>query len=208
MQAPRKESPREVVLQKGSTPIPMTASKSDCCPSQPILPELRKTGQIATLIQFGHIGRRQLMELANLAGELDPRIVPVVKDWERMKPPLQNTADLDALCELHDVDPAHFISVAAEAGLKYRDYTSVLLVALSLPKIIKRSIRCAMKDKGFRDREALMKHAGFLPVPRNSQFRMLNDVAIKTEVGGGGGSPLPRFGTTIGMIDKVTQEVE
>jgi hypothetical protein len=208
MQTPKKESPPGAVPQNGSTPLPTTGSKSDCCPSRPSLHRWRKTEQITSLVKFGQIGRRRFMKLAHLAGKLDPRIVPVIEDWERMKPPLQNAVDLDALCEAHDVDPAHFISVVGVAGLKYRDNASVLIAALSMPAVVDRSVHYAMKKGGFKDREALMKLAGFLPQPKGSQVRALNYAAIGAEANTNIGEPLPTFEETIADLDELTGDEE
>lgn len=148
------------------------------------------------------------MELAHLAGELDPRIVPVIEDWDRMKPPLQNAVDLDALCEAHGVDPAHFISVVGEAEMRFGDNASVLIAAISMPAIVERCVHYAKKKKGFKDRELLMKHAGFLPLPKGSHVSALNYAAIRAEVNTNIGEPLPTFEETIADYDELIGDAE
>jgi hypothetical protein len=200
MQNPWMESPAGVAPQNDSPPLPTKAGKPDFCPSRPDFSVRRKAGQIAAFLQFAHIGRRQLMELAHSAGKLDPRITPIIEDWDRMKPPLRNGVDLDLLCEAHGVDPAHFISVVGEAEMRFRDNASIIIAALSMPKVIEKSVRTALTTGGFKDREMLMKYTGFLPQPKKSQVPTLSYAAIRAEANTNIGEPLPRFEETMELI--------
>ncbi len=148
------------------------------------------------------------MEIARLAAKLDPSIGLVIDDWDRMKPPLQNAADLDALCEAHGVAPAHFIGVVGEAEVRFRNNFSILIAALNMPAIVAASAKRALTPNGFRDRKMLMEHAGFLPVPASRQFRMLNHAAIKAEQGRADVKPFPRFEDTVEVIEKALQDHE
>ncbi len=131
MQTPRNESPPEAVPQNGTAPFPPTDGKSECCPSEPNLPKRPISSFL--LGYMGSRGRRQLMEFAHLATKLDPRIIPVVEDWDRMKPPLQNAVDLGALCEAHGVDVEHLMAVAGEAESRfYHGDPSIWIALLSL----------------------------------------------------------------------------
>ena len=157
---------------------------------------------IALFLRSFKCGRRGLMELAHLAPKLDPRLAPIVADWGRMKPSLQNAADLDALCEAHGVEPAHFIGVVGEAAARFRNNFSILIAALNMPAIVAASVKRALTLDGARDREMLFQHAGFLPAPRGKQLRMLNHAALKAEVNGGCGEPLPRFESRVTEIEE------
>jgi len=142
------------------------------------------------------------MQLAHLARELDPNLASIVADWDRMTSSLQNAADLDALCEAHGVDPAHFIGVVGEAQLRFRSNVSILVAALNLPAVVAASVRAAKKKTGVADRKMLFQHVGFLPVPRGKQLRMLNHAAVKAEVNKGCGDPLPSFEATVAEIEE------
>src|SRR5260370_1779574 len=166
--------------------------------------------QIASILQFGRIGRRQFMEVARLAVALDPKLAPIVADWDRMKPPLQNAVDLDALCEAHEVDPAHFIGVVGEAAMKYGNNSAILIAALQMPEVVMPSAKTALKPGGDPDenRKMLFQHAGFLPVPKGKQLRMLNHAIIGAEANTNIGKPLPIFEQTITALDKRRQHEE
>lgn len=147
-------------------------------------------GPITRFLRFARMGRRQFMKLAHLAVELEPKLAPVVEDWDRMRPPLQNAADLDALCLAHDIDATHFIAVAGEAESRFRDNASILIAALNMPAIVQASVKRALTRNGFRDRKMLMELMGFLPAPSNGQLGRLNPAAIKAEVGGENAKPI------------------
>jgi hypothetical protein len=129
MQASRKESPPGAVPQNGGAPLSTTAGKSECRPSEPNLPRRRVPS--FRLMHMGARGRRQLMEAAHLATKLDPGITPLVEDWDRMKPPLQNAVDLGALLEAHGVDESHLFSVVGEAELRFHGDPSTLIGLLN-----------------------------------------------------------------------------
>ena len=154
------------------------------------------------------MGRRQFMELARLAVKLDPKLAPILEDWDRMKPSLRNATSLDALCEAHDVDPAHFISAVGEAAMRSGDNACIIIVALNMPAIIAVSVKRALTPDGVKDRKMLFEHAGFLPVPANREVRMLNRAAIKAELNIGDSKPLPRFESTMEMLDKLMEDDE
>src|SRR5208337_305557 len=156
----------------------------------------------------GRIGRRALMEVAHLAAKLDPRIVLVIDDWDRMKASLQNATDLDGLCKAHGVDPAHFIAAVAEAELKYRGRISILVAALNTPAIVAASVKQALTTDGTGDRNMLFQHAGFLPTPRGKQLKTLDHNAPITEVGRGDVRPIPRFEGTVEITEEVMEDDE
>jgi hypothetical protein len=213
METPTRGKPREVVplpieTQNGNTPLPAPTNTSDRdrFPSRPAFPRRRTAGVIASFLQFLKGGRRQLMELAHLAGELDPRIVPIIEDWDRMKPALRNAANLDALCEAHDVAPDHFLATVGEAELRARNEMSIFIAALNIPFVVERSIKTALTKNGVRDREMLFEHAGFLPVPGSKRLRIINHAAVKAELSTGDGRPLPRLEDTVEMIEEAMQD--
>lgn len=148
-------------------------------------------------------GKESLMELARLAPEIDPKLAGVIEDWDRLNPTGKKGVSLDLLCKQKNIDPFHFLGVIAEASIKYRDNASVVIAAMSLPKIVETSVKAAMKVKtGFKDREALMKHAGFLPVPAGATFVNNLQNKVETNVGEAPASGhLPSFEKTIDAID-------
>src|SRR5713226_8354784 len=162
MQTSTKGSPPEAVSQPGNTELPAPGAKADYdrFPLRPCHDRQGANGMIALFLRSFKCGRRGLMQLAHLARELDPNLASIVADWDRMTSSLQNAADLDALCEAHGVDPAHFIGVVGEAQLRFRSNVSILVAALNLPAVVAASVRAAKKKTGVADRKMLFEHAG------------------------------------------------
>jgi len=142
-------------------------------------PASHNPGVISEIAASLEGGKEEFMLLARYAPEIDPNIAPVIEEWNRLKKQPRLRVSLDAICKLKGIDPFHFLGVVAEAAIKYRDNASVILAAMALPKVVQQSIQVAMEKDGFRDREALMKHAGFLPVPAGATF--VNSPSFKNE---------------------------
>ena len=154
-------------------------------------------GVIASICKRLQGGKHTFMELARFAPEIDPNCAPVIEEWDRVAGN-KKTVSLDTICRVKGVDPFHFLGAVAEAAVKYRDNASVIIAALSLPNVIERSVKTALTKDGFKDREALMKHAGFLPVPSGNVF--VNKVAgvVQNAAREDGETPaLPSFEKTI-----------
>ncbi len=148
--------------------------------------------------------RARLMEFARLAAELDPKLAAMIEDWDRMKPALQKSVDLDLLCELHGIDPARFIAIGGEAGRRFRDDASVLIAAINMPAVVAASVKRALTPEGIRDRRMLLEHAGLLPVPKG---RVLNFAAIRAQAKGEQiRKPLPSFESTIAQIEEIDDD--
>jgi hypothetical protein len=147
-------------------------------------------------------GKKELMLLAELAPEVEPALAPILEDWKRLSSSGKKSVSLDQICKTRKIDPYHFLGVIAEAAIKYRDNASVIVAAMNLPKIVEKSIKFAQKKDGFKDREALMKHGGFLPVPSGNTFVNTLQTKVETNVEQPGSvGHLPSFEATVGAID-------
>jgi hypothetical protein len=154
-------------------------------------------GIIASICKRLVGGKQTFMELARFAPEIDPECQPIIEEWDRLAGN-KRVINLDAICKVRQIDPFHFLGVVAEAAVKYRDNASVIIAALSLPNVVERSVKTALTKDGFKDREALMKHAGFLPVPSGNVF--VNKVAGVVQTARDEqpeGAALPSFEKTI-----------
>lgn len=144
------------------------------------------------------------MELAQFAPQLDQGCAPVIEEWNRLCGQ-KKTVSIDTICQAKGVDPFHFLGVVCEAAVKYRDNASLIIAALSMPNVIERSVKTALTKDGFKDRELLAKHSGFIPVPAGATF--VNTFAAKVEQNNEGGTPgatIPSFENTIEAVDVET----
>jgi hypothetical protein len=96
----------------------------------------------------------------------------VVECWDGLKKGEQASMTLEKVCELAGIPPADFFGrISAVAFSLGRDVAN-LVAAAAAPEVVARSVREAKKAGGFRDREALMKHNGFLPSPQGSRINI------------------------------------
>lgn len=123
-------------------------------------------GPIAQLTAQLAGGKKFFMECAKLAVQIEPRLACVSESYERLnRPSLRAAVPLDELCAMHGIDPRHYIGVVGEAALRYENNSAILLIALSMPEVVNRSIKEALKPEGVADRKMLFQHAGIIPVP-------------------------------------------
>lgn len=164
-------------------------------------PRSHQPQDIITLICKRLVGGKQtFMELARMAPQLDPNCACVIEEWDRIAGQ-KRSVSLFQICKLKNIDPFHFIGVVGEAAIKFRDNASVIIAALGMPGVIERSVKTALTRDGFKDREALMKHSGFLPVPAGGTF--VNTFAAKIEQNNEviASAALPSFEKTIELAD-------
>lgn len=114
------------------------------------------------------------MQLARLASQIEPELAGIVETWENLTVPARKITTIESICVEKNVDPGHFCGVVVEAAIKFRDNATYLIAALNMPEIIQQSVKFAKRPEGIRDREAFMKHSGFLPTPQGSRVNILN----------------------------------
>jgi hypothetical protein len=156
---------------------------------------------LSSVLKFIRGGKKSFMELARQAPNIDPSLASVIEEWDRLTPTAQRGVNLNQLCEIKGIDPFHFLGVVAEAGLKFSNNASVLIAALSLPKIVQCSIKRALTPEGVEDCKMLFQHAGFIPSPKGTEVRVLNQIRVSANVNQAADIDLPSFEETIGAID-------
>lgn len=155
---------------------------------------------LSSVLKFIRGGKKTFMELARHAPHIDPSLALVIEEWDRLSPTAQRGVNLNQLCEIKGVDPFHFLGVVAEAAIRFCNNASVLIAALILPEVVQRSIERALTPEGVEDRKMLFQHAGFIPSPKGSEVRLLNQIAVSANIKPVGGIDLPSFEETIANI--------
>lgn len=132
------------------------------------------------------------MELARLSGA--EMVKTVVAEWDTYSQTKREYTSLDQLCDRVGVPPADFLShVVKSAFLANTDLSNILL-ATAQPRILAKSIKNALLQKGFKDREMLLQATGLVPkgggihVSANAQA-----IAGAKAAAGALGSGLPSF---------------
>ena len=153
-------------------------------------------------------GRETFMSLARLAPQIEPALAGFIEEWDRLRPHAKKCVDLDQMCIQKEIDPAHLISVAAEAAVRFRDNACLIIAALNLPSIVERSIKSALAPAGWRDRKMLFEHARFVPVQQGARIAIKNEANASAEANNSGGRGLPTHERTIEMVDQALTDEE
>lgn len=164
--------------------------------------------QISELTKCIKGGKERFMEFARLAVNIEPALACVVDAYHNFTMPLQKYVSLDDLCAFHKVDPIHFLSVVAEAAAKYGNNSSILIAALHLPEVVKKSVDMAMTDEGISDRKMLFQHSNFIPSPGGVVVNNNNTANAAASAQGDARKTLQSFETTMREIDEVVRDRE
>jgi hypothetical protein len=149
------------------------------------------------------------MEFARLAVHIEPALAEIVDSYETLRPALQAKVSIDEICVKHGVDPIHFIGVVGEAALKYGNNSAILIASLEFPAVVNKSVKQALKPEGFKDREALMKHHGFIPTPHGTHINVNATAGARADSSTAPESKgLPSFERSMRDTDDVIRERE
>ena len=110
------------------------------------------------------ISLEDFINMTRIAKESDPNVVRFLDAWDALSASEQQARGAaDAVCEQIGFAPLKLLRVAADAAYRFSMYTAQIIVALSYPLVVAKTVECALTDKGIADRMALHKAMGFLP---------------------------------------------
>jgi len=154
-------------------------------------------------------GKAQFMEFAHLAVHIEPELAPIVEDFDKLNSGLKASVSIDEICAVRGVDPLHFIAVVGEAALKFGNNGAILIAALHFPAVIGKSVKEAMTSKGFKDRELLAKHHGFVPTPHGTSISVQASAGARADASSAPESKgLPSFERSMREVDDIVRERE
>lgn len=167
----------------------------------PVLPTTtaRKTLEYAASKING--GKEAFIEYARMASNDVPEICAFLEIWDQQTKYVRQKWTLDQFAHCANVPWPKLIGAVAAAAASYNADVSDLVAMTSMPEVIQASIDSA-KDSGetsVRDRELLMKHGGFLPVPKGSVINIANSAQANaaSSASAGDGAGVPDFSDTI-----------
>lgn len=140
-------------------------------------------GVISSISKMLKGGKKEFMEIAKFAPDIDPNCACILEEWENLSSTGRKSVSMDQICKAKGIDPFHFLGVVAEAAIKFRDNASVILAAMQMPAVVQKSIKTALTKDGVRDRKMLFEHAHFIPTPGGATF--VNQFAAKVEQNAG-----------------------
>lgn len=106
-------------------------------------------------------GRASLMELARLSQH--PAVKATVEEWDRRSRRGRLSASLEALCDGAGISPGDFLGEVVKAAFDHNTDVAKLVMAVNIPRVVQKSVKTALTEKGFKDREMLMQATGIAP---------------------------------------------
>lgn len=108
-----------------------------------------------------------MMEMAALSS--DPRMQNGAKFWATKNPTERRSLPLEAVAELVGMSPGEFLGEIVRTAFNANLDIGRLMTLIATPKVVQKTIEYAMHKDGHRERDALFKHIGFVPVPQGSR---------------------------------------
>lgn len=122
--------------------------------------------QIAPLLRLNGIRNDRLVEV--LRCDSNPESMMFVHQWDDLTPAERQLAGLEAIAVSVGLLPRRLWELFAGAALVQSKESVAVMIAMSLPEIMRVTIKGAKKAKGISDREHLFKSARVLPTPKGS----------------------------------------
>jgi hypothetical protein len=125
-------------------------------------------------------GKRGFYDLVKQAVKNHPAIQPFVDYLATQTPYALYKKTIEELADASGVQRRAILEAVAGVQFDLGYDLSHLIVSQQLPTVVERSIKVAKTTRGFKDRELLMKHSGFIPVPSGSVIN-LNQKIIQAQ---------------------------
>jgi len=133
--------------------------------------QLATQPQIAPLLRMNGIRPERLVEV--LRCDSSPESMMFVKAWDKLTPASRCLAGLEAIAVSVGLLPRRLWELFAGAALVQANESVTVMIAMSLPDVMRTTIKGALKAKGLADREHLLKAARVLPTPKGSVTNIL-----------------------------------
>jgi hypothetical protein len=93
----------------------------------------------------------------------DEEALKVFKVWKKLPKFEKDKRSPEEVCEMAGVDPRDFGAFVFREYLSYSQEAGNVIAAAGHPRVVAASVKIAQKEEGWRDREMLFRHQGFLP---------------------------------------------
>ena len=128
--------------------------------------QLAEQPQIAPLLRLNGIRPERLVEV--LRCDSTPESIAFVHKYDELTPAGRHLAGLEAIAVSVGLLPRRLWELFAGAALVQSKESIAVMIAMSLPEVMRVTIKGAKKAKGLADREHLFKSARILPTPKGS----------------------------------------
>lgn len=128
--------------------------------------QLAQQPQIMPLLRLNGIRPDRMVEV--LRCDSNPESLTFTRAWDGLTPSARNIVGLEAIAVSVGILPRRLWELFAGAALIQANQSVAVMIAMSLPDVMKVTIKGAKKAKGLADREHLLKAARVLPTPKGS----------------------------------------
>jgi hypothetical protein len=112
--------------------------------------------------------KRQLIEYARLSD--DDGVLGLVQRWDRLSPSDRRALSISDLCAAASVRFSKLLGEVTAQAFDLNTDVSGLIAAVTQPQVVKATVQSALRlgPEGVRDRQMLLAHSNFLPVPKSA----------------------------------------
>jgi hypothetical protein len=112
--------------------------------------------------------KRRFIEYARLSDDKDVRTL--VKTWDGVSPSDRQVLSISDLCAATGLRFSKLLGEVTAQAFEHNSDVSRLIAAVNQPRVVQASIRSATRlgPDGVKDRQMLLAHSGFLPVPKSA----------------------------------------
>jgi len=123
--------------------------------------------------QTGPAARGRFIDLLRNCG--DDEIRKVVTLWDSTPPSRRSKLLIEDLCQRANVECRWLVEKAAGLMFDLGGDVSKMIVAISQPEVIRKTVQQALKADGHKDRKLFLQGSGFVPAPVNQFGLMVNN---------------------------------
>lgn len=144
-------------------------------------------------------GIKGAIDLARNAAHENPQMETLVTIWDDLLPEERKGLEIEELCGMANIRSGDFIGILAKTAWEINRPLADFVVAMSVPKLAQVSVDMALDgEKGFKDREALLRKAGIHPDKQSLvQVNQNNQTLVQTT------NALPSFEADAHRFDKL-----
>ena len=99
----------------------------------------------------------------------DPEALAVADEYHSVLIEHSKKLPIEAFCLAAKVSPWKILEVITSQLVRHNAQMSGLLASMAHPALVEKTIKFAMKEENFADRQTIHKAVGFLPQPKGSQ---------------------------------------
>jgi len=116
------------------------------------------------------------LALTFLRGSSDPDAKKFLTVYDQIPVTRRHLLPIEAYCVASGLTTKRLLELVTGACFEQSSITATLLAKAAHPQVVATTVKSALNAKhGFKDREALHKHAGFIPVPKTNVLNVGGD---------------------------------